>query len=139
MTVECDVCGQEFDTERGAKIHASQVHDDADTKDKLLVMEMIENGRQSVSDVAESLGWDEDRVTDRLEDLRENDYVEQVEEGRDRVYELTEPGREHIPKLVGELAEQTREFVDGVQESVSKHVGPLVPKVSVEWPDKDED
>ncbi|MCJ7429348.1 MAG: hypothetical protein MUP66_03055 [Candidatus Nanohaloarchaeota archaeon QJJ-5] len=139
MTVECDVCGDEFDTERGRNIHASQVHDDDDTKETLMVMEMVQNGKKTVSDVADSLGWDEDRVRGKLEELRDHDYVEQVEEGTDRVYELTEPGRKHIPKLVGELAEETKDFVENVQESVSKHVGPLVPKVTVEWPDKDEE
>lgn len=135
MASECDVCGRSFDTERGLNIHKSQVHTE-DTKDTLLVMEMIESGKQTVSDVADSLDWDEDRVRDRLEDLRDNDYVERVEDSRDRVYELTEPGRKHIPKLVGELAEETSDFVDQVQDSVSKHVGPLVPDITIDWPEK---
>lgn len=136
--VECDKCGKEFETERGMHIHAAQVHADTDEKrDELIVMEMIHNGKKTVDELVDSLGWDESRVKERLDELKEKDYVKKnVEASRDAFYTLTERGQKELPELVTDLVEETKEFVDGVRGSFEKHLGPLLPKVDVEFPRK---
>lgn len=135
---ECDVCGESFDTERGVKVHASQVHSESDRKkQEVMIMEMISEGKKTVTDLADSLGMQPDMVKDRLNELMEKEYIqENVESGKDKVYTLTERGQKEIPALVRDVLEETQDFVDGVRGSFEKHLGPLLPKVDIQWPKK---
>jgi len=138
----CEVCGKNFDTERGKNVHKTQVHGPKE-KERLLLLELIHEGKSTVSEMADQLDWDESRIKDRLDELMEKEFVqrrkEDLESGRDYVYELTEEGKEEIPELVEELVEETRSFVEGVRDSFKEHLGPLMPKVSVEWPKQKKD
>jgi predicted ArsR family transcriptional regulator len=135
---ECDVCGESFDTERGVKVHASQVHSESDRKkQEVMIMEMISEGKKTVTDLADSLGMQPDKVKARLNELIEKDYIqENVESGKDKVYTLTERGQKEIPALVRDVLEETQDFVDGVRGSFEKHLGPLLPKIDIQWPKK---
>ncbi|MDY6771053.1 MAG: winged helix-turn-helix transcriptional regulator [Candidatus Nanohaloarchaea archaeon] len=138
---ECSKCGKSFDTSRGLNVHKSRVHGSTEKKrEQVVLLEMIDNGKQSVQELVDSVDWSESRVRERLDDLVDEDYIRKnVESSKKTIYEITEPGREHIPKLVDEVVEETRDWVEGVRGSVEKHVGALLPEVEVTWPkDKEE-
>lgn len=133
---ECSQCGKSFDTSRGLNVHKSRVHASTEKKkEEVVLLKMVKDGRKSVEEMVDSLDWEESRIKKRLDDLVDKDYLqENVESGKETIYELTEPGREHIPKLVNEVVEETRDWVDSVKGSVEKHIGPLLPDVEVTWP-----
>lgn len=140
---KCEVCDKSFDTERGKNVHKTQVHGRRE-QEHLVILELINEGRRTVSDMAEKLGWDEDKIRRRLNELKDREFVqksvekskEMTESSREAVYELTERGRKEIPELMGELAEETRSFLENISESFREHLGPLMPKISVKWPKK---
>lgn len=101
-------------------------------RDELVVMRLISEGKNRVSDLTETLDWTRDRVEETLEDLRENEYVERVQEGGDQVLRVTDQGVKEVPKLARDVAEDTREFVDSVLGSFQKHFSKVFPKVTVD-------
>lgn len=105
---------------------------DESTKDKLLVMRMIEEGKTRVKDLQETLDWSRERVEETVEDLRDHDYVESIQEGGDQVLAITERGRDEIPKLLGEVADETRSFLESVSGSFQEHMSKVFPSVSLD-------
>lgn len=101
-------------------------------KDELLVMRLIAEGKTQVKELQDALDWSRERVEDTIEDLQRNEYVEKVQKGSDEVLAITERGRQHLPKLFGEVMGETREFVDAVSGSFQKHMSKVFPKVSVD-------
>lgn len=139
---ECSACEKSFDTKRGLNVHKSRVHASTEKKkEEVILLEMISEGRKSVEQMMDDLDWDESRVKKRLDELVDKDYLKRnVESGKKTIYELTEPGREHIPELVEEVVEETRDWVDNVRGSFEKHLGAMLPEVDVTWPkDKKKD
>ncbi|MFB6076822.1 MAG: hypothetical protein ABEK12_01680, partial [Candidatus Nanohaloarchaea archaeon] len=101
-------------------------------KDELLVMRLIGEGKNRVSDLQETLEWSRERVEDTVSDLQDHDYVEQAQQGGDQVLAITERGREEIPKMIGEVADETREFLEAVSGSFREHMGKVFPSVSLD-------
>lgn len=105
---------------------------DESTKDELLVMRLIGEGKTKVQELQESLQWSRERVEDTVDDLKKNEYVESVQSGGDQVLAITERGREEVPKMVGEVAGETREFLEAVSGSFQKHMSKVFPSVSLD-------
>ncbi len=107
--------------------------DSKDSKrDELVVMRMISEGKDRIGEITESLGWKRGRVEETVEDLKENKYVKQVQDGGDQVLKVTDRGVREVPKLARDVAEDTREFVDSVMGSFQKHVNRVMPNVTVD-------
>ncbi|MDY6778373.1 MAG: winged helix DNA-binding protein [Candidatus Nanohaloarchaea archaeon] len=137
-TYECEHCGKTFDTSRGMKVHAAQVHKETEEKkEELVLLELINEGKRSLNEMKDELNWEDSRIKERLDDLMEKDYIsENVKSGKKTFYEITERGQEEIPALVEDVVEETQSFVKGVRSSFEKHIGPLLPRIDVEWPRK---
>ncbi|MDY6766361.1 MAG: MarR family transcriptional regulator [Candidatus Nanohaloarchaea archaeon] len=105
---------------------------DGSKKDELVVMRLIAEGKDQVRDLQDSLDWSRDRVEETVDDLQDHEYVEKVQDGGDQVLAITERGREHLPKLFGEVMDETREFVEAVSGSFQKHMSKVFPSVSVD-------
>ncbi|MFB6265662.1 MAG: hypothetical protein ABEI07_01105 [Candidatus Nanohaloarchaea archaeon] len=101
-------------------------------KDELLVMRLIAEGKTQVRDMADSLGWDRKRVEETVEDLKQHEYVETAQEGGVQVLEITERGREHLPQLVGEVMDETRDYLDAVSDTFQRHMDKVFPEVSLD-------
>lgn len=137
---ECAECGKAFSTKRGLGVHKAQMHGDAEKKkEELLILQMIDKGKQKITDLADELGWDESRIKKRLDTLIEKDYVqEKMEQGREAMYKLTEEGRKRIVPLLKDIVDETKKFAEGVKESFKEHIGSALPRIEVKWPE-DED
>lgn len=103
----------------------------SEKKDKLLVMRMIEEGQNRVKDIQETLDWTRERAEETVEDLRESEYVEYAQKGQEEALKITERGREELPEMVREVADETRDFLDSVTNTFSKHLGKVFPKVDI--------
>lgn len=138
---ECDVCGRSFSTKRGLGVHKAQMHTEAEeTKEELMLLQLIEDGKAKVSELAESLGMEEKRIQKRVNDLVEKEFVrEKVEEGRDAIYDLTDQGRERIEPLVNDIVSETKSFVQNIRDAFSEHLGDSIPRIRIEWPEKDDE
>lgn len=116
--------------------HCSVVHmagnKKKEKKDKLLVMRLIEEGQNRVNDLQETLDWTRDRVEETVEDLRDSDYVEYAQKGQEEALKLTERGREEIPALVRDVADETRDFLESVTNTFSKHLGNMLPDIDID-------
>lgn len=106
--------------------------DESSTKDELLVMRLIGEGKNKVQDLQDSLQWSRERVEDTVADLRESDYVESAQSGGDQVLAITERGRDEIPKMIGEVADETREFLEAISGSFQEHMSKVFPSVSLD-------
>ncbi|MDY6768865.1 MAG: hypothetical protein SVW02_02030 [Candidatus Nanohaloarchaea archaeon] len=107
--------------------------DDSESKkDELIVMRMITEGKNQMRELQDDLGWRRERLEDTVDDLKDHDYVEQVQKGGDQVLAITERGRDHLPKLLGEVMDETREFVEAVTGSFQKHMSKVFPSVAVD-------
>jgi len=63
MTVECDLCGREFASERGVKVHQTATHDaEKAYTDEEKLRELYWGESLSMGQVAERLDTDKDRV-----------------------------------------------------------------------------
>ncbi len=105
---------------------------DESKQDELLVMRLIAEGETKAKELADRLGWSQDRLEETLDDLQEHEYVQQAQKGGDRVLAITERGRDEIPRLVGEVMDETREYLDAVSESFRTHMDKVFPRVSLE-------
>ncbi len=141
MANKCDKCGKSFDTKRGLSVHQGQVHKDTDEKkEKLMIIQLLDSGKKTASDIADVLGENTDRVKGHLQELMEKDYVkEHVESGREAFYTVTEEGRKRIPPLLKDILQQTKDFAEGVGKAFKKHFGDIMPKIRIEWKEKDKD
>ncbi len=106
--------------------------DNESKKDELLVMRLIGEGKTKVQELQDSLQWSRERVEDTVDDLKDHDYIESVQSGGDQVLAITERGREEVPKLVGEVADETREFLEAVSGSFQEHMSKVFPSVSLD-------
>lgn len=106
--------------------------DNESKKDELLVMRLIGEGKNKVQELQDTLEWSRERVEETVDDLKDHDYVESVQSGGDQVLAITERGREEVPKLVGEVADETREFLEAVSGSFQEHLSKVFPSVSLD-------
>lgn len=114
--------------------------DDSDKqskRDELRIMKLINEGKDRVGELDDSLDWTRDRIEDTLEDLKSSKYVKSVSEGGDEVLKITDRGMNQIPKLLNDVAEDTRDFVDSVAASFQKRVNKVLPKVELDVTVKD--
>lgn len=95
-------------------------------------MNAIAMGKTQVRELQESLDWSRERVEENLDDLKDHEYVETVQQGGDRVLAITERGKRHFPEMLGEMMEETRAFVDSVSTTFQEHMDKVFPSVSVD-------
>ncbi len=106
--------------------------DDSKKRDELVVMRLIGEGKNRVNDLTETLDWTRDRVEETVDDLREHDYVQQVQDGGDKVLKVTDRGVKEVPRLARDVADDTREFVDSVMSTFQKHFSNVLPNVTID-------
>lgn len=137
---ECDICDRSFDSQRGLSVHESKTHGSEESrKAKVVVLEQIKQGKESISDLAESLGMDKKEIQDLLDQLVDEDYIQKkMEEGQEALYEVTEQGEEEAQALIDDIIEEAQDFVDSVKQSFQKHFNKVVPRINIEWPEDDE-
>lgn len=137
---ECNTCGRSFDSERGLHVHQSKTHGGEESrKAKVVVLEQIKQGKESISDLAETLGMDTEELEELLDELVDEEYIqEKIEEGRETFYEVTEQGEEEAQALVDDILEEAQDFVDSVKESFNRHFNKSIPRIRIEWPEEEE-
>ncbi|MFB6166903.1 MAG: hypothetical protein ABEJ62_01425 [Candidatus Nanohaloarchaea archaeon] len=101
-------------------------------KDELLVMRLIAEGKTRMQDLQDNLEWSRERIEDTVNDLKEHEYVESMQKGGDQVLAITERGRDEFPKMMGEVMEETREFMDALSDTFRKHMDKVFPAVSID-------
>lgn len=100
-------------------------------RDRLHVMSLIGAGRNQVDELMDALDWTRDRVEETVDDLSDHDYVKRVQDGSDQILEITDRGRDEVPKLMQDVADDTREFFESVADTFQKHFDRVFPKVRV--------
>lgn len=105
---------------------------DESKQDELLVMRLIAEGETRVRELADRLDWNRDRVEATVADLQQHEYVEQMQEGGDQVLAITERGQKHLPQLVGEVMDETRNYLDAVSASFQEHMDKVFPSISLD-------
>lgn len=100
-------------------------------KDELLVLRLLGEGINRIKELQERLEWSQERVEKTIKILRKNKYVKVAEETGDEVIKITDRGRKEIPKLLGEVIKESREFVESVSDSFQEHFYKIFPKVKI--------
>ncbi len=138
---ECDVCEKSFDTKRGLGVHKTKSHEDVvDKKDDLEIIKLLEKGSKTVDEIADELNKSKDRVEERINKLMEKEWVQkQVESGKEMFSTAAEVGEDVVLPLMKDIFEETKEFYEGVSEVFKKRLGPKLPKLHIEWPEKEEE
>lgn len=106
--------------------------EDSKKRDELVVMRLIGEGKNRVTELTETLDWGRDRVEETVDDLRENEYIKQASEGGDRVLEITDQGVKEVPRLARDVADDTRDFVDSVMDTFHQHFTEIFPKYTID-------
>lgn len=112
---------------------------------KLLTLAAIAEGYRKGKDIRQLYDWSKERMDETLEDLESSGYItmarENADTARDAALEITEKGRDEMPKLLDDLGEATRDFFDDIQNITKEHFSEVVPNVefnfSIEKKDKD--
>ncbi len=138
---ECDRCDRSFDSERGLHVHESKTHgSEKSRKAKVVVLEQVKQGKETISSLAESLGMNKGEIEELLDQLVDEDYIQQkVEEGQEALYEVTEKGEHEAQNLIDDILEEAQDFVDNVKDSFRKHFNKAVPRINIEWPEDDKE
>lgn len=110
-------------------------------RDELVVMRMIDEGKNRVKDLTETLDWTRDRVEETVDNLQANDYVKKVSDSGDQVLEITDQGVREVPRLARDVADDTRKFVESVMDTFQRHAEKVFPRVTIDVnvEDNDED
>lgn len=101
-------------------------------KDELLVLRLIEEGIERMSEIQKRLQWSQERVENTVETLRENNYIETAEKAGERALEITAQGQKEIPKLMREVLKESREFIKSVSETFEKRASKILPEIDIE-------
>lgn len=101
-------------------------------KDELLVLRLIGEGIDRIKEIQKRLEWSRDRVEKTVDILRKNDYIQNVEKAGDRALEITSRGQKELPKLMGEVIQESREFIDSVSKTFEKRFSKILPKIDIE-------
>lgn len=101
-------------------------------KDELLVMRLIGEGKNRMKDLRKSLKWSQERLEETIDHLQKGEYIKVAQKTGDRVLKITERGRKELPKLLGEVAKESREFIETFSDSFEKIFNNVFPNVSVD-------
>ncbi len=101
-------------------------------KDELLVLRLVGEGIERMNEIQKRLEWSRERVENTVETLRENNYIETVEKAGERVLEITSKGQEELPKLMGEVIQESREFINSVSKTFEKRFSKILPEIDIE-------
>ncbi len=101
-------------------------------KDELLVLRLIGEGINRIKEIQERLEWSRERVEKTVELLRKNEYVQNAEKASDRVLQITARGQKELPKLMGEVIQESRKFINSVSKTFEKRFSKIFPKIDIE-------
>jgi DNA-binding MarR family transcriptional regulator len=94
---------------------ARHVHPDVDTASYVMLMQLREWGAVRAADAAERTGFDKSTVSRQLSKLEELALIERVtdpDDGRARLVQLTETGRERLDRVRAERQQRLHERFD---------------------------
>lgn len=100
-------------------------------KDELLVMKLVGEGINKLKQLQKRLKWSQERVEKTIETLRKNEYVKTAGETGEEVIKITDRGRKELPKLMGEVIKESRDFIGSVSDSFQKHFYNVFPKIKI--------